>query len=55
MLIPNFARLRSRQAKFARRAAAKNPEGVLSRLAGYPKFCSPAKQAGKIRVNQDFV
>src|SRR3989338_7407100 len=32
-IIPNFA-----IAKFARRAAAKNPEGVLSRLAGYPGF-----------------
>ena len=33
IIIPNFA-----IEKFARRAAAKNPEGVLSRLAGYPGF-----------------
>jgi len=49
MIIPNFA-----IAKFARRAAAKNPEGVLSCLAGYPGFfprtfsCMAAARPNKI-------
>ena len=41
VLIPNFAcPPLAGEAKFARRAAAKNPDGVLNRLAGYPGFFS---------------